>query len=143
MYADNKGESGIDALMKYVGDITGFMPDNYVLIDTNVFVKAIDALGGVYFDVPVDMNYDDFSDFNNDGTVDYEFHIHVQKGYQLLNGENALGVFRFRQNNNGTGYAMGDIERLEAQHAPHQVSCLAGTSVKKPNKPNRYRSDCH
>ncbi len=115
-YATSDDEDGIDALMDEVEGICGFRPDNYVFIDTNVFIQAIDALGGVYFDVPIDMNYDDYADNDNDGVCEYVFTIHVQKGYQLLNGENALGVFRFRQNNNGTGYAMGDIQRLETQH---------------------------
>lgn len=107
--ADNK--DGITALMDEVEDICGFRPDSYVFIDTKIFIQAIDDLGGVYFDVPVNMNYDDVTP-----NINYEFHIHVQKGYQLLNGENALGVFRFRHNNNGTGYAMGDIDRINTQH---------------------------
>lgn len=110
-YAKADDKSGIDALMDEVEGICGFRPDSYVFIDTNVFVQAIDQLGGVYYDVPVNMDYDDITP-----DINYEFHIHVQKGYQLLNGENALGVFRFRQNNNGTGYGMGDIDRLTTQH---------------------------
>jgi anionic cell wall polymer biosynthesis LytR-Cps2A-Psr (LCP) family protein len=34
----------------------------------------------------------------------------------LLDGYDALGVWRFRQNDDGTGYPSGDIERLEVQH---------------------------
>lgn len=115
--AESDGDSGIDALLDQVKAISGFRPDSYVFIDTEVFMQAIDELGGVYFDVPVNMNYDDYADNNDDGVTDYVFTIHVQKGYQLLNGTNALGVFRFRQNNDGTGYGMGDIDRLETQHA--------------------------
>ena len=110
--AESNGDSGIDALLDEVKGICGFRPDSYVFIDTEVFKQAIDCLGGVYYDVPINMNYDDITPDMN-----YEFHIHVQKGYQLLNGENALGVFRFRKNNDGTGYGMGDIDRLETQHA--------------------------
>lgn len=116
-YAKSNGESEIEALKDQVEAITGFRPDSYVFIDTEVFVKAIDELGGVYFDVPVNMNYDDYADNDMDGVCEYIFTIHVQKGYQLLDGKNALGVFRFRQNNDGTGYGMGDIDRLETQHA--------------------------
>ena len=116
-YAKADGEDEIEALKDEVEDITGFRPDSYVFIDTEVFVKAIDELGGVYFDVPVNMNYDDYADNDEDGVCEYVFTIHVQKGYQLLDGKNALGVFRFRQNNDGTGYGMGDIDRLETQHS--------------------------
>ncbi|MFB0920069.1 MAG: LCP family protein, partial [Oscillospiraceae bacterium] len=115
--AVNNDKDGIDALMDAVEDICGFRPNNYVFIDTKVFVQAIDALGGVYFDVPINMNYDDYADNDGDGICEYIFTIHVQKGYQLLDGNNALGVFRFRQNNDKTGYAMGDLDRLETQHA--------------------------
>lgn len=111
-YAESKGNSGIEALLDEVEEICGFRPDSYVFVNTEVFKQAIDCLGGVFYDVPVDMNYDDITP-----NMNYEFHIHVQKGYQLLDGENALGVFRFRQNNDGTGYGMGDIDRLETQHA--------------------------
>lgn len=115
-YAKADGEDEIEALKDEVEAITGFRPDNYVFINTEVFMQAIDELGGVYFDVPVNMNYDDYADNDDDGVYEYVFTIHVQKGYQLLNGKNALGVFRFRQNNDGTGYGMGDIDRLETQH---------------------------
>ncbi|MBP8640645.1 MAG: LCP family protein [Oscillospiraceae bacterium] len=114
--AENKDENGIDALMDAVEGVCGFRPNNYVCIDTKVFVQAIDKLGGVFFDVPIDMNYDDYTDWENDGVVDYVFTIHVQKGYQLLNGDNALGVFRFRHNNDGSGYPMQDLGRIETQH---------------------------
>lgn len=133
-YAEGDGESGIDALMDAVQGICGFRPDSYVCIDTEVFKTAIDKLGGVFFDVPVDMNYDDYTDENNDGVTDYVFSIHVQKGYQLLNGENALGVFRFRQNNDGTGYGMGDIDRLETQHALIKAVAQQGLQLKNLTK---------
>lgn len=133
-YAQGKGEDGIQALMDAVEGICGFRPDSYVCINTEVFKTSIDTLGGVFFEVPVDMNYDDYSDQNNDGVTDYVFSIHVQKGYQLLNGENALGVFRFRQNNDGTGYAMGDIERLETQHALIKAVAQQGLQLKNITK---------
>ncbi|NLH00642.1 MAG: LCP family protein [Clostridiales bacterium] len=97
-----RDNGGIEALMDGVKDILGFRPDSYVVVDTNIFEKVIDTLGGVYFDVPVDMNYDD---------PEQNLSIHIPKGYQWLNGENALKVFRYRE-----GYAMADIDRLEVQH---------------------------
>lgn len=102
---------GMDALLDEVEGITGFRPNNYIMVDTNVFVEVVDALGGVEFDVPIDMDYDDWSDKDNDGVVDYEFHIHVKKGLQTLSGYDALGVFRYRST-----YTMGDIQRLDVQH---------------------------
>jgi len=62
----------------------------------------VDAIGGVWFDVPQDMYY-----------VDYvqDLYIDIKAGYQLLNGYDALRLCRFRD-----GYAGGDIQRIEVQH---------------------------
>lgn len=95
-------DGGITALMKEVKNICGFTPDSYVVINTDEFEKIIDTLGGVYFDVPVNMDYEDPTQ---------NLSIHIKKGYQWLNGENALKVFRFRHT-----YATGDIGRLDVQH---------------------------
>lgn len=100
VYAANSGK--IDALLDEVKDIAGFRPDSYVLIDTDVFVKMIDALGGVDFDVPVEMFYDD---------PGQNLHIALNKGYQHLNGEQTMGCFRFRHT-----YANGDLQRIDVQH---------------------------
>ena len=91
-----------EALLDAVRDIAGFRPDSYVIIDTKLFVQMIDALGGVDFDVPTDMVYED--DVQN-------LSINVKKGYQHLDGENTMKVFRFRDT-----YKMGDIERIGVQH---------------------------
>jgi LCP family protein required for cell wall assembly len=107
---------GVQSLLDEVERIAGFRPNNYIVVDMAVFIEVVDALGGVDFDVPIDMDYDDWSDHDKDGVFEYEFHIKVEKGQQTLSGYDALGVFRFRQNNNGTGYAMGDIQRLSVQH---------------------------
>lgn len=104
-------EGGIEALLDDVKDLCGFRPDHYIMVDTNCFINVVDAMGGVYFDVPQDMFYEDFSDHDDDGICEYIFQIDVKKGYQLLDGHDALGVFRYRE-----GYGMGDIQRLGVQH---------------------------
>jgi LCP family protein required for cell wall assembly len=100
----NGQQGGIDALMDEVEEISGFRPDNYVVVDVKVVAQVIDTLGGVDFDVPVNMNYDDPSPNQN-------LHIHINKGMQHLDGENFVKVFRFRAT-----YAMGDIDRIKVQH---------------------------
>lgn len=100
VYASKNGS--IDALMDEVKDIAGFRPDSYVLIDTKIFVEVIDAMGGVDFDVPVDMNYEDFVQ---------DLYIHINKGYQHLDGTQTMKVFRFRNT-----YANGDLGRIDVQH---------------------------
>ena len=49
---------GIEQLKAAAGEIVGFPIDHYVLIDTNIFVEIVNAVGGVDFNVPVYMNYD-------------------------------------------------------------------------------------
>lgn len=98
---NGSGEQGMDALMEYVSECIGFRPDGYMLIDLNVFVELVDLMGGVRFDVPCDMYY-------NDSTQD--LYINLQAGEQKLNGEQAMGVVRFR-----SGYAMADLERVNVQ----------------------------
>ena len=93
-------------VFKEVNKLLGVEVEKYVLVDTKGFRKIIDAMGGVNYDVPINMNYDD---------PVQDLHIHLEKGYQLLDGDKAEQFVRFRQNNNGTGYARGDIERIEAQ----------------------------
>ena len=100
VYAANN--ASIDALMDGVKDVAGFRPDSYVLIDTKVFVQVIDAMGGVDFDVPVNMNYEDFVQ---------DLYIHINKGYQHLDGTQTMQVFRFRHT-----YANGDLGRIDVQH---------------------------
>ena len=109
---------GVESLMDEVEDITGFRPNNYVVVNTDVFVDVVNAMGGVDFYVPFDMDYDDYADHDEDGVCEYIFTIHVKEGQQTLYGYDAMGVFRWRQNNNGAGHVYGnpDIERIEMQH---------------------------
>ena len=95
----NNGGNGIEALRSHVKKLTGFDVDCYAVIDLEAIVQVVDALGGVYFDVPQDMDYDE-------GPV-----IHLQQGYQLLDGEAAMGLCRYRK-----GYVNGDLQRIEVQH---------------------------
>lgn len=99
--ANGKGEEGMDALLEYVSECVGFRPDGYMLIDLNVFVELVDLMGGVRFDVPCDMYY-------NDATQD--LYINLTAGEQTLNGEQAMGLVRFR-----SGYAMADLQRVNVQ----------------------------
>ena len=76
-----------------VNDLTGLNIKYYLTVDTKALRELVDAIGGVYFDVPIDMDYDDSSQ---------DLYIHLKAGPQLLNGEQAEWVVRFRHNNNAT-----------------------------------------
>ncbi|MBR7082245.1 MAG: LCP family protein [Oscillospiraceae bacterium] len=82
-------------------DILGYETDFYVVADIKAFVVLINEIGGVDYDVPVNMNYDD--PYQN-------LSIHLSKGMQHLTGEQAIGVMRYRK-----GYANADIGRIGTQ----------------------------
>lgn len=105
-YGGGKDGGGIDALKETVGDTVGFVPDFYIIVEWEAVGRLATAIGGVEFDVPLNMNYDDPTQ---------DLHIHVSKGYQHLDGEQVMQVLRFRKNNDGTGYVSGDIGRIEVQ----------------------------
>ncbi len=78
-----------------VNEITGLNLEYYVIVKTEGFIKLVDAIGGVTFNVPIDMDYDDTSQ---------DLHIHLKAGEQLLDGDKAEQLVRFRHNNDGSSY---------------------------------------
>lgn len=66
--------------------------------------------GGVEFNVPIDMLYDDPTQ---------DLHINLKAGMQKLTGEQAEWLVRFRHNNDGTTYSSeygdNDIGRMRTQ----------------------------
>ena len=108
----------------------GFEPDYQVIIEWEAVGKLVDAIGGVYFDVPRNMNYDDpYQDLS----------IHIQKGYQLLSGEQAMGVIRYRHDNNMKyGYADGDLGRIKTQQAFLKTVIQQLLQVKNVGKINQF-----
>ena len=97
------GSGGIEKLADVIGDQLGIPVDYTVQVDLKGFVALVDAIGGVDFDVPIDMNYED---------PYQDLYIHIPAGMQHLSGEEALKVVRFRE-----GYASQDIARMETQQA--------------------------
>lgn len=96
--------------LKAVNELLGMDIKYYVAVDTKALRELVDAIGGVEFDVPINMDYDDTSQ---------NLHIHLKAGYQKLDGDKAEQVVRFRHNNNGTSYPVeygdNDIGRMRTQ----------------------------
>ena len=89
--------------------LTGLPIHYFMTINFDGFKEFIDALGGVDFEVPFHMKYDD---------PVQNLHIDIPAGMQHLDGEAAHDFVRFRQGNPGyKGYATGDIGRIQAQQA--------------------------
>ena len=116
----NSGKSGIDGLKTHVKNLLGFDVDCYAVVSIRAVEQAVDAIGGVWFDVPTDMNYED---------PVQDLSIHIPAGYQLLDGENAVKVCRFRDT-----YAGGDIDRIGVQQS--FLKTLASQILSVGNIPN-------
>lgn len=100
---------GTEKLRSNIEDMLGVPVDFYVSVDLKGFIALIDQIGGVEFDVPCDMNYDD---------PYQDLHIHFKAGLQKLNGQQAMEVVRFRHNNDNTGYGgRQDLGRIGTQQA--------------------------
>lgn len=99
--ANGAGEKGMNVLLDYVKDLVGYRPDAYILLDLDCFAELVDAMGGVTFDVPMDMYYND---------PYQDLYIDLKAGTQTLNGKEAMWLVRFR-----SGYAMADLERVSVQ----------------------------
>ena len=99
-----------DETLKAVNDITGLNIEYYVVVKTEALIKLVDVIGGVTFNVPIDMDYDDSSQ---------NLAIHLKAGEQKLDGDKAEQLVRFRHNNNGTSYPEdygdNDIGRMRTQ----------------------------
>ena len=99
---------GTELLRKEISNLLGIPVDFHVTVDLKGFISLVDQIGGVDFDVPVNMDYDD---------PYQDLHIHYAKGMRHLNGQQAMEVVRWRKNNDGTGYATADIGRIGTQQA--------------------------
>jgi LCP family protein required for cell wall assembly len=95
---------GIDNLQAVVSDLMGIPIDYYITVDIDVFKDLVNAVDGVDFYIPCDMDYDDPTQ---------DLYIHYTEGTRHLNGQQALEVVRFRKNNDGTGYS--DTGRAQTQ----------------------------
>ena len=103
-YAYNKG--GTELLASTVSEQLGIPVDYTVCVNLQGFTALVDAIGGVDFEVPINMDYDD---------PIQGLSIHFKKGMQHLSGADALRVVRFRHNNDGTGYGSEDLGRMQTQ----------------------------
>lgn len=95
------GEAGMQELLKRVGEIIGFEPDGYVVLDLDGFEQLVALMGGVKFNVPMDMHYSDPSQ---------DLYIDLAAGEQTLSGAEAMQLVRFR-----SGYATADLGRVGVQ----------------------------
>jgi LCP family protein required for cell wall assembly len=91
----------MEALCRFLEGALCVEIDRYVLMDTGALASAVDAVGGIEFDVPAEMHYDD---------PEQGLHIHLPAGKQMLDGKKAEMLLRYR-----SGYATGDLGRVDVR----------------------------
>ncbi len=79
-----------DETLEAVNEITGLDIKYYAVVKTEALIELVDAIGGVTFNVPIDMVYDDPTQ---------DLHINLKAGEQLLDGDKAEQLVRFRHGN--------------------------------------------
>ena len=101
---------GIDKTIEHVEQLTNTEIDYYAIVRTSALIDIVDIIGGVEFDVPINMKYDDKSQ---------NLHIDLKKGLQKIDGAKAEQLLRFRHNNDGTSYSYqygdNDYGRMKTQ----------------------------
>ena len=124
------GEKGIQNLYKEISQLVGFEPDYQVIVEWEAVGQIVDAMDGVWFDVPRNMNYDD---------PYQDLHIHQEKGYRLLSGDDAMQVLRYRHDNDMSyGYPDGDLGRIKTQQAFLSAMVEQLLQIKNITKINQF-----
>ena len=95
------GDKGPEAAVLQLEDLLGINIDHYIKVNINGFGEIIDAIGGVEFDVPQKMYWD----MRDTG----DMLINLNEGLQVLDGNKATQLIRFRR------YDEGDIARVQVQ----------------------------
>ena len=95
---------GTTCVVNTIQNLTGIDIDYYVKINFTGVVKLVDDLGGIEVDVPIEF-------CEQDSQRRFDDHlICLKKGYQKLNGEQALAFSRHRKT-----LPLGDFQRVQHQ----------------------------
>ena len=83
--------------LEAVNELTGLDIEYYIVVKTEALIEVVNAIGGVEFNVPIDMKYDDPTQ---------DLHIDLKAGLQKLDGNKAEQLLRWRHSNNIKGVGM-------------------------------------
>lgn len=92
-------QRGPEKTLEEINELTGLDIKYYMVIDNQALIELVDVIGGVEFEVPYvegGMIYDDTSQ---------DLHINLQPGLQVLDGDKAEQLLRFRKNNKNKTYS--------------------------------------
>lgn len=115
----NSGD-GITPLKWTMRGLLGFDIDCYAVISLDFLMEAVDMIGGVWFDVPFHIEYEDWSQ---------DLYMYLDPGYQLLSGEQVMWLCRYR-----SGYVDADIGRINTQQA--LLKAVAEQFIERGSIPN-------
>ncbi|MEW5322824.1 LCP family protein [Geobacillus thermoleovorans] len=109
----------IDGTIETVEELLDIPVDYYVRLNFNAFIQIVDTLGGIDVNVPIT--------FTEQDSKDRAKAIHLEKGYQHLNGEEALALARTRKIDN-------DLERGKRQQLILEAIIKKALSIKSITK---------
>ena len=122
-------ENGVEALRAQAAGLLGYPIDYYVIIDPQGFVELVDAMGGVEFNVPQEMDYEDWTQ---------DIHIHLDAGVQLLDGAEALGAALFRHTSDSEGHTLGGYPNGDLDRTAVQRELLAAVLERALSQPQHF-----
>jgi LCP family protein required for cell wall assembly len=100
-------KKGIEQTKTEIERLVGFRPDKYVIVNFDGIAAIVDAIGGIDYEIPFRMQYDDPSQ---------NLHIDLYAGMQHLTGKETVEFLRWRHNNDySMQYPNGDQGRVENQ----------------------------
>ncbi|MED5051740.1 transcriptional regulator [Anoxybacillus sp. UARK-01] len=110
---------GVKGTIETVEQLFDIQIDYYVKMNFYAFMDVVDALGGIEVEVPYNLKEKDSEDHHNA--------IVLKKGWQTLNGEQALALARTRKLDN-------DIERGKRQQEILKAIIKKASSVRSITK---------
>lgn len=120
-------EARQQAVVDAVEELTKIPIHKYVSIDYNGVRAAVDAVGGVEFDVPFHMKYTDIYDKP-------PLRIDIPAGRRTIKGDKAMELLRFRKGDPGyPGYPEGDVGRIKTQQEFVKAAVDKALGMKLPN----------
>lgn len=115
---------GESCMIKSIENFTGININYYVKINFQGVIKLVDAMGGIDLDVPIE-----FCESNQYRETSSSKLICLKKGYQTINGEQALALARHRKT-----LATGDFQRGVHQQLVVQGMINKLKSVRSANQ---------
>lgn len=100
-------------LLNKITAITGLSVDYYAFIDMATFVETLDNLGGITYNAPQDMEYED---------EEQDLKIKFRKNQKLTSGEDILNMLRFVTYNESAETDNAEFDLAKAKNENTRIS---------------------